>query len=133
MPDVDLIFRAAELSALILVVDTDVDTRVILRAAFEHRGYEVMEASDGEAGLRLVGERRPAVIIGDFPLDVPGYSPFVAAARAMGDPVARVVAFTSRALHGEVKAARAECDAVLTKPCRPMKVVAAVERLLGER
>ena len=129
----DLHFAAehAELSALILLVDRDADTRAILRAAFEHRGYEVLDASDGAVGLRLASEQRPDVIVGDFPLDVPGHSPFTAAARTLGRPEARILAFTPRALPGELMAARAVCDEVVTKPASPLKVVEVVERLLG--
>jgi len=120
------------LNALILLVDSDVDTRIILRATFEHRGYEVLEASDGAEGLRLVAERRPDVIVGDFPMDVPGHSPFTAAARSLGRRDAAILAFTSRALHADLKAARAVCDAVVTKPGSPLKLVELVDRLLGE-
>ncbi len=121
------------MSLRILLVDSDADTRVILRAAFEHSGHEVLEAATGELGLRLVAEGRPDVIVGDFPLDVPGYSPFTAAARALGGPDVRILAFTARALSADVRAARATCDAVLTKPSRPLRVVKAAERLHRNR
>lgn len=117
------------MSPLILVVDSDGDTREILRIAFENRGHEVIVAPDARTGIELA-ERRPDVIVGDFPLDVPGYSPFTAAARAAAGNAPLVVSFTARALPDDVSAAREVSDAVLTKPAMPSDVVKTVESLL---
>lgn len=120
------------MSPLILVVDPDEDTREILRVAFEDRGHDVVAAPDGRTGIELA-RRRPDVILGDFPLDVPGYSPFTAAARAAAGNGPLVVAFTARALPDDLAEARKVSDAVLTKPAMPSRVVETVERLLEEQ
>ena len=39
---------------LVLVVEDDHDTRVVLRDALESAGYSVQSAADGAAGLRLL-------------------------------------------------------------------------------
>jgi DNA-binding response OmpR family regulator len=119
--------------SVVLLVNSDEDTRSILCAAFESRGHRVLVAPTGEEALPLVGAERPDAIIGDFPLDVPGRSPFTRAAREDGKHDALIVSFTARALPDEITAAEAVSDAVLTKPQDPLAVVERVEQLLSER
>lgn len=116
---------------LILIVDPDPDTRSILREYLVYRDYEVLEAADGNRGLELAGARRPDLIIGEFPLDVPGHSPFMRALREDVGCGAPVLTFTSRARSEEVEAAAAVTDAVVTKPATPHEVERAILRLLG--
>jgi CheY-like chemotaxis protein len=116
---------------LILLVDRDDDTRRILRAALEHAGYGVLAAATGEEALALARAHPPAVVIGDFPLDVPGRSHFIDAFRLDGH-LARtpILSVTARAMEHELKAVAKIADEVLLKPVRPRVVVAAVSRLL---
>lgn len=116
----------------ILLVDSDEDTRTILRDALEHAGYHVLSTPSGVQGLALAEAHRPDVIIGDFPLDVPGHSPFSGDIRAnprLGRT--RLLSVTARALNHQVAAARAVADAVLVKPVEPAAVVAEVGRLIA--
>lgn len=118
--------------ALILLVDADADTREILRVALESRGHGVLDAADGTTGLRLARAHRPALIIGDFPLDVPGESPFTGAVRR--DPRlenTRILTVTARAMENDLSLARQVSDAVMVKPVEPSHVLAQVERLLS--
>lgn len=115
---------------LILLVDRDDDARQIYKAYLEHQGYDVLDTGDGQRGLDLAREHRPALVIGDFPLDVPGHSPFVRALRRLGCE-APVLVVTARAMDEEVEAARAVSQAVLTKPVAPERVFEEVQRLLG--
>ena len=119
------------MSHKVVLVDRDENTRAILRAAFESRGYTVLEAADGARGLSLVEVERPAAIVGDFPLDVPGHSPFTRAARGLGIHNAVIVSFSARARPEEVAEAEAISDAVFTKPETPLAVVDRVDELLG--
>jgi DNA-binding response OmpR family regulator len=116
--------------AVVLVVDSDPDTRNLLRVAFEFRGHTVLEARDSQAGLRIAGAEDPDVIIGDFPLDVPGHSPFTKAARAAGSGKPLVISFSARTLPHEIAAAVAVSDVVLTKPASPFHLVRCAEELL---
>ena len=50
----------------ILVIDDDEQMRVALRNLLEGSGYEVINASDGEEGLRLYHERPTDLIITDL-------------------------------------------------------------------
>ena len=49
--------RAAERLA-VLVVEDDPPVRLVVRRSLEHSGYRVIEAMDGEEGLRLASEHR---------------------------------------------------------------------------
>jgi len=51
---------------VVLVVDDDPHIREVMRFALERAGYDVAEAGDGLAALRLCGERRPALVILDI-------------------------------------------------------------------
>jgi DNA-binding response OmpR family regulator len=113
----------------ILLVDPDPDGRSILRTYLEHHGFRVLDAADGDTGLELIREHDPDLVIGDFPIDVPGYSPFTGAASDLGyeGPILTV---TARAREDQVEAAEAVSQRVLTKPVSPARVLAAVRSLL---
>lgn len=119
---------------IVLLVNSDQDTRTILRDALEHAGYAVLSTPTGAEGLALADRYRPDVIIGDFPMDVPGHSPFTGDIRAnprLGRT--RLLAVTARAMDHQVAAAREAADAVLVKPVQPAVVVSEVARLIAER
>jgi DNA-binding response OmpR family regulator len=119
-------------SALILVVDADNDGRAILKAYLQHHGYEVLETPDGEEALALARSHSPDLIIGEFPLNVPGHSPFTRAVRAESHYEGRILSVSARARPQEVAAAEAVSDAVMLKPVHPSEVLGEVRRLLGE-
>jgi DNA-binding response OmpR family regulator len=50
----------------ILIVDDDEDIVKGLQLALEMRGYRVVTANDGEAGLSVAGEERPDLVIVDM-------------------------------------------------------------------
>ena len=53
------------MSKKILVIDDEPDIREILRLRLQANQYEVLTASDGRQGLRLLAEQRPDVIVLD--------------------------------------------------------------------
>lgn len=50
----------------VLIVDDDPDIRDVLNITLSAEGYEVIEAGDGEEGLRLINEKAPNMIILDY-------------------------------------------------------------------
>lgn len=118
---------------LILLVDPDPDTRIILRTYLEHLHYRVVDCADGESGLALAKQHNPDLVIGDLPMDVPGHSPFSDALRSYAGSNAAVLVYTTRTLPEEAERALASGDAVVYKPASPTEVLVEVERLLGRR
>ncbi len=53
----------------VLIVDDDQDVRDVMRLILEKEGYEVVEASSGEEGVRRFKEDRPDAIIVDLMME----------------------------------------------------------------
>jgi CheY-like chemotaxis protein len=54
----------------ILVVDDEPDQRFLLRRIFERAGYEVIDAGDGAAALRIVREAPPDLVVTDMMMPI---------------------------------------------------------------
>jgi len=52
----------------ILVVDDEADLITVLRLGLEHEGFDVIDAVDGELGLKRAREERPDLVILDLML-----------------------------------------------------------------
>lgn len=55
--------------AKVLLIDDDQDFRASVRSLLETRGYQVLEASSGQDGLRKVVEHKPDVILLDIMME----------------------------------------------------------------
>lgn len=116
----------------ILLIDDSPTERALTRKLLEGAGYIVVEAEEGEEGLALFREKRPALVLCD--LMMPGRSGFdtVQSLRAI-NPDARVVA-VSGTLYGiadhETMEKRLGLAGVVEKPFRPAKLLDVVERAL---
>ena len=116
----------------ILVVEDQEDNRRIIRDLLTSAGFELIEATDGEAGVRLAGTERPDLILMDIQLPVlDGYE---ATRRIKADPELRaipIVVVTSYALSGDdAKAKAAGCDAYVAKPFSPRQLLATIQKFL---
>ena len=102
---------------IVLLVEPDRTVLGDFRAALESRGFQVWSAEDGAAGMRLARDHRPGVIVGDFPLDLPGDSAFTQAVRT--DPLltdAIIITVTDRHRTEKDSAAWQHSDRVIAKP-----------------
>jgi len=118
----------------ILVVEDQEDNRRIIRDLLESVGYQLIEAVDGEAGVRLAQSERPDLILMDIQLPVlDGYE---ATRRIKAEPelaAIPIVVVTSYALSGDdAKAKAAGCDAYVAKPFSPRALLATIRKLLPE-
>lgn len=118
----------------ILVVEDTEDNRQIVRDLLTSADFEVLEATDGAAGVALAEQSRPDLVIMDVQLPVmDGYE---ATRRLKSDPALRaipVIAVTSYALSGDEERSRAAgCDAYLSKPFSPSRLLRMVRGFLGE-
>lgn len=54
----------------VLVVEDHPDNRLICTALLEHSGYRVLQAENGEVGVRIARSHRPSVILMDLAMPV---------------------------------------------------------------
>jgi two-component system, cell cycle response regulator DivK len=102
----------------ILVVEDYEDTSLAMRLALEHKGYHILEASDGEQAVKLAGDARPAVILMD--LNLPVLDGFGAAERIRSHPELKETVIVAVTAHHDqdlrARAVAAGCNAFVTKP-----------------
>ncbi|HEX5521696.1 MAG TPA: response regulator, partial [Longimicrobiaceae bacterium] len=58
--------RMAESAKTVLLVEDNEDNRTVYRTILEHFGYQVIEARNGEEGVRIARERLPDLILMDI-------------------------------------------------------------------
>lgn len=63
------------MSSRVLLIDDDSDFRAAVKSLLESHGYDVLEASSGREGLRMVVEQKPDAIFLDIMMEttVEGY------------------------------------------------------------
>ena len=119
----------------VLLVDDDLDSRLIYGRALSHSGYRVIEAVGGLQALSIARARTPDVIVVDLGLpDIDGPDVIrtlraeTATHRAL---IIVLTAYVSRS--DEACAVDAGCDAFLTKPMPPRDLVSLIDRLSAGR
>lgn len=63
LSEVDLFREPAVDTKTVLLVEDDEDCRTIRSTMLRHHGYQVLEATDGEAGVRIAREQHPDLIL----------------------------------------------------------------------
>jgi two-component system cell cycle response regulator DivK len=118
----------------ILVVEDQEDNRRIIRDLLMNAGYELIEATDGAAGVRQAETERPDLILMDIQLPVlDGHE---ATRRIKQNAALRaipIIVVTSYALSGDdAKATAAGADAYVAKPFSPRQLLATIRKFLPE-
>jgi DNA-binding response OmpR family regulator len=114
---------------LVLVVDDDEMIRRLVRAVLEADEFEVAEAPDGEAALKLASETGPSVVVLDIMM--PGLDG-VEVCRRLDHETSKVVILTARddpQLEDECRVAGA--DAFMTKPFSSIQLLDLVAELMA--
>jgi len=116
----------------ILIIEDEEDNRAIMRDLLITAGYNLIEAVDGEEGVKLAQRERPDLILMDIQLPiVDGYEAtrrIRASAELKSIPI---IAVTSYALRGDdAKARAAGCDSYVAKPFSPRELLAKVREFL---
>ncbi len=116
----------------VLVVDDEKDLLALVRYHLEREGFEVLEASNGDAGLKAALEEPPAVVVLDRSL--PSLDGLEVCRRLRQDSrTARIpiVLLTARAAEFErVAGLEAGADDYLSKPFSPRELVARIKAVL---
>jgi CheY-like chemotaxis protein len=118
---------------LVLIVDDFPDNRQMYAEFLAFSGLRVAEAANGHEALEQATALMPDLIVMD--LSLPGMDGWEATRRLKEDPRTKnilVMALTGHALAGHSKGAiEAGCDAFVTKPCLPDRLLEEIQRMLG--
>lgn len=113
----------------VLVVDDEAPIVELVRGYLEREGMEVISAADGPAGLELIREQAPDVVVLDVML--PGLDGFEVLRRARTFSDAYVIMLTARAEEVDrIVGLSVGADDYLVKPFSPRELAARVRALL---
>ncbi len=122
------------MAKLLLVEDND-KIRDIMRRHLALKGFEVVAAADGEAGLALAAAEAPDLVLLD--LSLPRLDGWEAARRLKAAPATRaipIIALTAHAMADDrEKALAAGCDEYEPKPIEMERLLYKIGRLLDGR
>jgi CheY-like chemotaxis protein len=118
---------------LLLVEDNEMNRDMLVRR-LEKRGYQMVIATDGLAGIELARTSNPDLILMDMSL--PGLDGWQASRQLKSDnATARIpiIALTAHAMaEDREKAMAAGCDEYETKPVELTSLLAKIEALLAK-
>jgi two-component system cell cycle response regulator DivK len=117
----------------ILLVEDNEMNRDMLSRRLEKRGYQVVSATDGLAGVEAAVTTKPDLVLMDMSLPV--IDGWEATKRIKGNPATAaipVIALTAHAMAGDrEKAIEAGCDDYDTKPIELPRLLDKIARLTG--
>jgi len=123
--------RKSEMKRILVVEDNEANLYLV-RFMLEKKGYEVIEAREGIAGVELAIKEKPDLIIMDIQLpDIDGLEATkrIRASEADGD--IPIIALTSYAMMGDrERALAAGCTGYIEKPINPETFIAELEKCL---
>jgi DNA-binding response OmpR family regulator len=115
----------------ILVVDDEVDIRTLVCELLVREGHLALEAGDGEAALRRLGEERLDLVILD--VSMPGLDGWEVLERIRGTSEVPVVMLTARADPADrARGLERGAAGYVTKPFRRQELLDRVAAALGE-
>jgi two-component system, cell cycle response regulator DivK len=122
---------AAAQRPVVLVVDDDLDARLIYRHYLTVMGCQVYTASDGLIGVQLARRKKPNVIVMD--LAMPRLNGWAATAELKQSPSTRDIPIIMlTAVPASRQDARdAGCNGLLAKPCLPEMLWSEIRLLLS--
>jgi two-component system, cell cycle response regulator DivK len=116
----------------ILIVEDEPKNMKLLRDLLQRFGYEIIEASDGEQGVKLAGEKIPNLILMDIMM--PKMDGLEATRIIKLDIKTKhipIIALTSFAMKGDrERTIEAGCDGYIAKPIDILEVLKAIEHYL---
>ena len=116
--------------ACILVIEDEHETRVALRQMLKRSGYEVLEASDGEAGLEVCSREPVNLVITDILM--PGKEGLETIRELRQDfPDVRIIAISGSGYRYLQMAEEFGAHRTFSKPFQWPKILEAVVELLN--
>jgi CheY-like chemotaxis protein len=126
--------KSSKRVASVLVVDDHEDVRLSIKRTLEEAGHRVLDATDGEMGLRVLGKSAIDVVITD--LFMPGQDGIVMLRRIRKEyPSVKVIAISGGGFGGTLDllndAVLLGATMALKKPFTPEQLLGALENTLG--
>jgi two-component system, OmpR family, phosphate regulon response regulator PhoB len=118
----------------VLIVEDQADIRKLIRMTLEFEDYEIHEATDGAAGLRVARSIRPDLMLLDvmMPGELDGLQVCHQIKKDPATANIRVVLLTARGQARDREVGReAGADEYLIKPFSPLQLIDTIERLLA--
>ncbi len=117
----------------ILIVEDNEENRDVLSRRLERRGYSVVIAVDGRAGVTMAEDERPDLILMDLNLpDVDGWEATRQLKANAQTATIPVIALTAHAVAGDQqRALQAGCDDYHSKPVEFSRLLEQIEALLS--
>jgi two-component system, cell cycle response regulator DivK len=119
----------------VLVAEDNPINRELLRELLENRGYDVVEACDGQEALTMVDETQPDILLLD--IGMPVLDGYAVARRIREIPALAplpILAITAYAMQGDrEKILHSGFDGYLSKPVDAHALADELERLLRKR
>jgi len=121
--------------ALIVLMEDDAATRMLVASVLKKEGHEVLLAEDGARGLMLVEERKPDVIISDVQMpEMNGFQMLAALRQNAALAQIPVILLTSLQERAHMRIGMTTgADDYITKPFRPGELREAVSAQLNRR
>lgn len=119
---------------LILTADDNQQIRMLIKAALNSLGHQLIEAVDGEQALELAIERRPDLVLLDVTMPkLDGWEVLHFLRQRPETASIRVAMLTTAAQKVDLEhGASLGCNDYITKPFTPSDLRAHVERMLAE-
>jgi two-component system, cell cycle response regulator DivK len=128
--------QAPTLNPLVLIVEDDLDTRMLYREYLLHEGFRIIDAHNGHQALEKARELCPNAVLTD--LAVPGMDGFEFCRALQQSDTTRTIPILAVTGHSEYleqpdRFSQAGIAHVLIKPCPPDVIAYELRRLLGVR
>jgi two-component system cell cycle response regulator DivK len=116
----------------ILIVEDNEDNMYLIGFIVRQKGYDVIEARNGQDGVQLAIKEKPDIILMDIQL--PDFDGLETTRRIRKSDAAidvPIIALTSYAMTGDrQKALKAGCNGYIEKPINPDTIMDEIEKFL---
>jgi DNA-binding response OmpR family regulator len=120
----------SDLKKKLLIVEDEESIRFLLRQNMEFEGYEVVEASDGEEGLKLAQAEGPDLILLDLMLPKMSGMEVCKRLRAAGNAVPIIMLTARGEQMDKVIGLKTGADDYITKPFDVLELAARIEAII---